>query len=232
MNIISRADAIANGDPLYFTGQPCRQGHIAPRRTGPRRCVECERETLRKWRAVNPGRAKELNRQSDARRYPETKSARQAKARQYKATHREQIRAARRAKYKTDEVRKATNRKWRQNNIERAREIERASRAAEDQRNPGARLARSRQRDIAKIQRTPPWADLEAIKEVYRQAALKSRETGQKHHVDHIFPLQGESSCGLHVHYNLQVLPARENLSKGNRMPEIASGEPFRRLLG
>ena len=60
---------------------------------------------------------------------------------------------------------------------------------------------------------TPPWADLERIKEIY-----KNRPDGC--HVDHIVPLVSPVVCGLHCEANLQYLPAKENMSKKNKLLE------------
>lgn len=46
MQIIGRADAKALGLKRYFTGKPCKHGHIAERFvSGP--CVECNNQTTR-----------------------------------------------------------------------------------------------------------------------------------------------------------------------------------------
>ena len=40
---IEREQAIMEGRPRYFTGRPCRHGHIAERMTSNHTCVECDR---------------------------------------------------------------------------------------------------------------------------------------------------------------------------------------------
>ena len=41
---------------------------------------------------------------------------------------------------------------------------------------------------------------------------------GFKWEVDHIVPLQSKLVCGLHVHNNLQVITALENIKKHNKV--------------
>ena len=41
--VISRAEALSRGLPRYFTGEPCRAGHVAERHTSSANCVECAR---------------------------------------------------------------------------------------------------------------------------------------------------------------------------------------------
>lgn len=68
-------------------------------------------------------------------------------------------------------------------------------------------------RKANKLQRTPSWADIEKIKEIYTNCP-------PGYHVDHIVPLQGLTVCGFHVEYNLQYLTAKDNLTKHNKLLE------------
>lgn len=76
-----------------------------------------------------------------------------------------------------------------------------------------AKLAKHR---ASKIQATPKWADQTAITSIYSEASRLTKETGIKHHVDHIVPLRGKKVSGLHVEFNLRAIPATENLRKSN----------------
>lgn len=71
-------------------------------------------------------------------------------------------------------------------------------------------------RRTAKLQRTPTWADKDAIQAIYAEADRMTRAIGIPHHVDHEIPLQGKLVSGLHVHNNLQILTGSENSKKRN----------------
>lgn len=85
--------------------------------------------------------------------------------------------------------------------------------------NAGRKLALDRKYKTSKIQRTPLWLDKVDHAEIEFTyvwcAALRS--CGLDYHVDHIVPLQGKAVSGLHVPWNLQVIPAVSNLRKNNR---------------
>jgi len=78
-------------------------------------------------------------------------------------------------------------------------------------------------RNAIKLGATPSWLNkdqLQEIKVFYKLSQILTEATPFPWHVDHIYPLQGENSCGLHVPWNLQVIPAHLNMSKGNKLPQ------------
>jgi hypothetical protein len=76
-----------------------------------------------------------------------------------------------------------------------------------------------RLKNIVRRTRVPSWLTLEQKEDINNFYKLRDEAimlTGDSYHVDHIVPLQGKLVCGLHVPWNLQVLPADLNLRKGN----------------
>lgn len=66
---------------------------------------------------------------------------------------------------------------------------------------------------------TPKWLSQDhyiRIADFYRRAKFLTRFTEVYHVVDHIVPKISPFVCGLHVPWNLQILPARENTAKAN----------------
>ncbi len=102
---------------------------------------------------------------------------------------------------------------WRAKNAEaEAARIARWAKA-----NPAKVNALVAKRNAAKLKAVPAWADQSAIEQIYAEATKRTKETGERHEVDHIVPLQGKIVCGLHWAGNLQVLPKAQNISKHNR---------------
>jgi hypothetical protein len=92
---------------------------------------------------------------------------------------------------------------------------ERAKRFADKWR---ALVARRRERIV---QATPCWLNQDEkwmMKEAKLLAKQRTEATNIQWSVDHIIPIAGKEVCGLHVPWNLQVIPVEENKSKGNRL--------------
>jgi hypothetical protein len=56
-NPTARADAKARGDKYYTTGEPCKNGHMAPRAAVSGSCTECTRVATKAWAAQRPEKA-------------------------------------------------------------------------------------------------------------------------------------------------------------------------------
>lgn len=99
----------------------------------------------------------------------------------------------------------------------------RKSKKAYKQANPEKVTAMTAKRRSQKMQATPKWmakTDFAAIEEWYKLAKELRWLSEEPLHVDHIVPLQGKDVCGLHVPWNLQILPASENIRKGNKVAD------------
>lgn len=170
-------------DTKHFFGKKCKLGHFIRYKAGNQGCVECARASAAKRQIDKADEYETYQRQYNLDNRAALSAASAERERRYKLD-------PKRAK-RIDEVRYAATRNWQAN-------------------NPGRLSANTAKRRAAKLQRTPPWADLAAIDEVYAECP-----DGMT--VDHYYPLQGELVSGLHVHNNLQYLTLAENSAKLNR---------------
>ncbi len=95
---------------------------------------------------------------------------------------------------------------WKQENPQRRKEIVRQW----GRDNPLKRREERYRRIAAQLQRTPAWADQQAIKQVYLNCP-------DGFEVDHIIPLRGKLVSGLHIANNLQYLTPEDNMKKLNK---------------
>lgn len=170
-----RTNAKKLGAKTYFTGVPCKKGHISDRYTNNADCVECRRDYHKKYQAKL---------RSDL-------------------------------KYRESENRR--NREWSKKNKEYVLLRDRTYRS--NNREKFNSYASKRRASI--LNATPNWLTKEHLDEIeakYELAIYLENKLGRKYHVDHIIPLKAENICGLHVPWNLQVIDASKNISKGNRL--------------
>lgn len=78
--------------------------------------------------------------------------------------------------------------------------------------------ARASKRRASKLKASPIWLTKNQVAEIgefYNMAKQLETVFPWKQEVDHIEPLQGKDICGLHVPWNLQIIPRVLNRSKG-----------------
>lgn len=130
-------------------------------------------------------------------------------------------RESQRAYFKANrEKHSASMKAWREANAETHKELRKAWRES----NLDRCAAIEAKRRSKKLQATPKWmtaADFEAIREWYTIAKELQWLSEEPLHIDHIIPLQGKDVSGLHIAANLQILPASENISKGNKTADL-----------
>jgi 5-methylcytosine-specific restriction endonuclease McrA len=189
----TRAEAKKTGSKYYFTGQPCKHGHVAPRKTKGA-CVECLKA---EWAQANVTRAAYFA------EYNRSEAGQEAK-RYYYERNKEAVKARAQARPIEEKTRHKLAHK--QENPDYYKSLVSAR--------------RRRFRDATPKWLTAEHK-LE-IRLKYRLAIELSRRLGVPHAVDHIIPLQGEEVCGLHVPWNMEVITQEQNLKKYNKLVDPA----------
>ena len=217
MKIISKQEAKTQGLGRYFTGKPCKHGHISQRMVSNSECAECDKlrwnEKRRKYNARHPEKVKA----SKKRHYEKHKDSILEKQRAYN----ERTADARKA-YFRDYNDKRRDKKLADAALYRSKHAERINallreytKQNRDKYNAYGKLAKA-----ARAKRAPLWLtedDLWLMREIYSLATLRTKLTGAEWHVDHIVPLRGKTVSGLHVPTNLRVITKEENVRKNNK---------------
>lgn len=190
----TRSLAKSSGASKYLTGRPCPKGHVSARWTINGTCVACHATWANDFKKRNPEKCRVYQQTYWAK--PEAKEVNRAAS----------------ARVRKNNPGRSTV--WGRENVQSCRERARKW----DVDNPDKVAAKNARRRSAKLNATPIWADMKAISNIYTRCAEVSRVSGIKYHVDHIVPLRGDDVCGLHVEYNLRIIPAAENQRKSNLM--------------
>jgi len=190
----TRAEAKATGASHYFTGEPCKHGHIAPRKTKGA-CIECLKV---EWAQGNEARAeyfREYNRREDVK----------DRKNEWYQENKEQVIQA--AATRPAQVKREYRNAWKETHKVQIRADTKARRRKHRDATPSW-LTRKQKSEI---------------RQVYQIAITMTQTTGEQYVVDHIVPLRGTDVCGLHVPWNLRVITQEKNLVKSNKLVDPTS---------
>jgi hypothetical protein len=184
----TREEAKKTGSKYYFTGQPCKHGHIAARKTKGS-CVECLKV---EWAKGNETRAEYF------REYNKREDVKDRKNEWYQENRETVIEAA---ATRPQHIKRAYQNAWKERNIVWVRADTKSRRRKHREATP---------KWLTTVQKA-------AMREIYKIAITMTQTTGEQYVVDHIVPLRSYEVCGLHVPWNLRVITQEENLKKSNK---------------
>jgi 5-methylcytosine-specific restriction endonuclease McrA len=216
-----RLAALAAGERHFFTGQPCRKGHVAKRFTSIGQCVECGKACQAKYYAANPDKYRERRRRA-YRSDPE--QARAIKNKSYRKNQAVILERSSRDYWENPEKYRERRRQYGARNPEKCRDGLARWQKANRERVIALNHAYRAAKRSAEGRFTAD--DLEHIKKQQggKCAACRRR---RKLTVDHIVPL---TRGGSNWPNNLQLLCRSCNSAKNNKDP-IAFMQARGRLL-
>jgi hypothetical protein len=185
----------------------------AERAGGYRQCRSCRAIYLKEWREAHPGRNAELCRQRAARD-PERVKREQAAYRALPG-NKEKARERTRAWYYAN---KARAKAWETENREKRRDQALGRHRTRFGQDPDYAAKCRLETRINQVM----YRAGSPISKAYRdEIAAFYAACPPGYEVDHIYPLNGENFCGLHVPWNLQYLTRTENRVKRNALTEV-----------
>ncbi len=185
----TRAEAKTTGAKYYFTGEPCKHGHVALRKTKGA-CVECLKIEWKQGAEKRADYFVQYNKKEEVKE----------KKHDWYLQNREQV--IQTAATRSPEALRAYRNAWKQNNLVQVRADTKARRRKHRQATPPW---------ITRQQKSE-------IRQLYQIAITMTKTTGEQYVVDHIVPLRSDMVCGLHVPWNLRVMTQEENLKKSNKV--------------
>ena len=185
----TRLEAKATGVKYYFTGIPCKHGHVALRKTKGS-CVECVKAEYKQ-----PSQ----RRLAYLAEYNKKESTKEAKHEWYQ---RNKDVVIAKAKTQPAHVKREYRNAWKERSKLQVRADTKVRRRKHREATP---------KWLTRKQKTE-------MRRIYEIAITMTQTTGEQYVVDHIVPLRSPVVCGLHVPWNLRVITQTENLKKSNKL--------------
>lgn len=243
MLLITRENAQAQGLTKYYTGEPCKHGHLVERYTVNTRCSECAKQRKKSLIADNPKKYKERIKKNNKK---------------YKTENKEKIRAYNKKYKSANPYSKETRKKYYERVVKQKRRIENLTPEQHEKKKAYAR--EWRKKDHAKRYTTDPdYRCNKLVRNILERTlkcSMKNKE-GRTHdllgytakefrthierqfqtgmswdnhgewHIDHIYPISKFIEEGItdpkiiNALSNLTPIWKTENLSKGAKVTQL-----------